>query len=102
MPLKLGITKGTYFGSYLYSKESILLSQHIQQIPFLTLSHLDPSSKRPSSHTPTEEGISHGQLEEEIIDQKTKERMMFHRKITGVPCIVPLPFENLSLIDTIM
>jgi len=30
---------------YLYNKESIWLSQHTQQVPFLTCPHLDPSSE---------------------------------------------------------
>lgn len=37
---------------YLYSRESMLVSQHMQQIPFLTWSHWDPSFGRSFSHSP--------------------------------------------------
>lgn len=38
---------------YLYSNESILLLEHKQHIPFLTLSHLDSSFRKPSPQTST-------------------------------------------------
>lgn len=40
--------QGCSYMVYLYSKASMLVLQHKQQIPFLTLSHLDSSFSRPT------------------------------------------------------